>query len=169
MAAGLRCGSTTIKYLLFFFNFIFCLCGLALLVLGVLGTLRSIDSDQIANLKNSFIVICVVGGAIFVISFCGCCGAVRESNCMLVTFAVLLLTIIICEVAIAIVLFVNIGGIPEAVQLVFKDAKENKNTASMETVNWIQTNFKCCGTKDASFWEGKIPDSCCDSGKCDTK
>ncbi|KAK3910466.1 Leukocyte surface antigen CD53 [Frankliniella fusca] len=165
MAAGLRCGSSTIKYLLFFFNFIFSLFGLAILVLGILGCTKSINTSDLSNLRNSFIVLCIVGGAIFVIAFCGCCGAVRESNCLLVTFAVLLLTIIVCEVVLAIVIFVNLSSIDDGVAAVFNDALKNKNAASMESVDFVQGSFQCCGLKDASFWgSNQLPNSCCSDG-----
>jgi hypothetical protein len=38
-----------------------------------------------ANFAASPIALMVVGSIIFVIAFYGCCGAIRESHCMIVT------------------------------------------------------------------------------------
>jgi CD63 antigen len=108
------CGITTVKHLLFFFNFVFALCGLAMLIAGAL-TYANIDKSNYfmeevsekVNFTASPIALMVVGSIIFVIAFFGCCGAIRESNCMIITFAVLLLAILIMEIAIRIVVFVR--------------------------------------------------------------
>jgi CD63 antigen len=68
------------------------LCGLGLLVAGAL-TYANIDQvdyflDRVSNEVNFSappIVLIVVGSIIFVIAFYGCCGAIRESHCMIVT------------------------------------------------------------------------------------
>lgn len=68
------------------------LCGLAILIAGAL-TYANIDKadyfmDKVHNEVNftaSPIALMVVGSIIFVIAFFGCCGAVRESHCMIVT------------------------------------------------------------------------------------
>ncbi|KAJ1522195.1 hypothetical protein ONE63_002503 [Megalurothrips usitatus] len=169
-AAGLRCGSTTIKYLLFFFNFLFVLCGLVILVVGGLAA----TSPGIGgfSISGPVIFILVVGGAIFLVSFFGCCGAVRESHCMLVTFACLLLTIIVCEVVAAVLLFLAANGaggvdLEKAFSKAFEDAKaDQSNKGAMDAVNAVQQAFQCCGVKDSSMWAGKVPNSCCPSNQC---
>ena len=41
-------------------------------------------SKQVSILEGSAYAIIGVGAAIFVIGFCGCCGALKESQCLLV-------------------------------------------------------------------------------------
>lgn len=68
------------------------LCGLAILVAGAL-TYANIDKvdyymDKVQNEVNisaSPIALIVVGSIVFIIAFYGCCGAIRESHCMIVT------------------------------------------------------------------------------------
>ncbi|KAL6429212.1 hypothetical protein ACFW04_008142 [Cataglyphis niger] len=84
------CGMGMIKYLLFIFNFIFVLCGLAILVVGVLvriGDQKYAEEmkDITGDLAFPSIALIVIGSIIFVIAFFGCCGAIRESHCMIVT------------------------------------------------------------------------------------
>jgi uncharacterized membrane protein YidH (DUF202 family) len=72
--------------------FLLQLCGLAILIAGAL-TYANIDKvdyymDKVNNEVNvsaSPIALIVVGSIVFVIAFYGCCGAIRESHCMIVT------------------------------------------------------------------------------------
>lgn len=71
-------------------NILLQLCGLAILVLGVLVQVRnkhySDHLDEITrNLTFPSITLIVIGSIIFIIAFLGCCGAIRESHCMMVT------------------------------------------------------------------------------------
>lgn len=68
----------------------FQLSGLAIIIVG--GVLLANGSDMAdlledvqTELKAPQIVLIVVGVIIFVIAFLGCCGAVKESRCMLIT------------------------------------------------------------------------------------
>jgi Tetraspanin family. len=68
------------------------LCGLAVLIVGALSY-ANIDEasyfmDKVNNEVNvsaSPIALIVVGSIVFIIAFYGCCGAIRESHCMIVT------------------------------------------------------------------------------------
>jgi hypothetical protein len=53
------------------------------------------------------ILMMVAGAIIVVISFMGCCGTLRESKGMMVTYATLLVVVLLVEVAIAVVIFTN--------------------------------------------------------------
>lgn len=66
--------------------------GLAILIVGALSYANIEKADFImekvnneVNFAASPITLIVVGSIIFVIAFFGCCGAIRESHCMIVT------------------------------------------------------------------------------------
>uniref|UniRef100_A0A3Q2ZW37 CD63 molecule n=1 Tax=Kryptolebias marmoratus TaxID=37003 RepID=A0A3Q2ZW37_KRYMA len=101
---GMKC----VKYLLFFFNFIFWLCGFALIIVGVMVQVSLHKTFMIhdATASAAPIVIITVGVLIFFIAFFGCCGAWKENHCMITTFAVLLSLIIVAEIAAAILGYV---------------------------------------------------------------
>ncbi|XP_063973654.1 CD63 antigen-like isoform X2 [Diachasmimorpha longicaudata] len=168
------CGSSCIKYILFIFNFIFVLCGLALLIPGILvetnlGAISKETSESIGAIEGTAIALIVIGSIIFVIAFFGCCGAIRESHCMTVTYAVLLLTILVIQVGIAIWAFVALKHVePSTVEEILQTpVKEywRKESARSE-VDLIQETLHCCGAKSADDWSmqplnGTIPWSCC--------
>ncbi|MBN3297679.1 CD63 antigen [Amia ocellicauda] len=159
---GMKC----VKFLLFFFNFIFWLCGLALIVIGVLVQMSLQNTLRITNASASGvpIVIISVGVVIFFIAFFGCCGAWKESACMVTMFAILLTLIILVEVAAAIAGYIfkdKVRGIlTESFRDLVKtypDKPENK-----KVMDDMQSEFHCCGALNASDWQNNsVPDSCC--------
>jgi CD63 antigen len=71
-------------------NILLQLCGIAILALGVVVKVGSKNyaermKDITDNLTFPAITLIVIGSIIFVIAFFGCCGAIRESHCMVVT------------------------------------------------------------------------------------
>lgn len=125
--------------------------------------------EATSDLTFPAISLIVLGSIIFIIAFFGCCGAIRESHCMIVTFATLLLTILVIQVAVAIYTFVTLGRADDfhlkeayADQVFYKynDAQENR-----DLVNVVQRELTCCGVdsyKDFRNITPKIPGSCCD-------
>lgn len=167
-----------IKYLLFIFNFIFALCGLAILIVGVLVHLELTHyADAIQeNVSFPSITLIVIGVIIFIIAFFGCCGAIRESHCMIVTFASLLLTILIIQVAVAIYAFVvlkNSDDLTASIKKVYADEifpKYGQDDESTKVIDEVQILLECCGVQDYSDFLKKgvqIPYSCCKNAKKD--
>ncbi|XP_029995179.1 CD63 antigen [Sphaeramia orbicularis] len=165
---GMKC----VKFLIFFFNFIFWLCGLALIVVGILVQIALHKSFTIRDPSASGapIVIIVVGVVIFFITFFGCCGAWKENYCMVTTFAILLSLIILVEIAAAIAGYIYRGKLNNVVQDSLADMITNYNTSSAEfreTVDKLQEDLHCCGINSSLDWrhfnpDGKsVPDSCC--------
>ncbi|XP_028849967.1 CD63 antigen [Denticeps clupeoides] len=164
---GMKC----VKFLLFFFNFIFWICGLALIVLGVVVQLKAHSTLLIINASGSEIplVLIGVGVIIFFIAFFGCCGAWKENQCMVTMFAILLSLIIITEIGTAIAGYVLRGQLKEVVDKGLKDliSDYNKTEAVKKAVDDIQRDLHCCGVNSPADWANfttsgnSVPDSCC--------
>ncbi|KAJ8390491.1 hypothetical protein AAFF_G00102880 [Aldrovandia affinis] len=165
---GLKC----VKFLLFFFNFLFWLCGLALIVLGILVQVALHNTPVMRNASGSAapLALIAVGVIIFFISFFGCCGAWKESHCMVTTFAVLLSLIIIIEIGTAIAGYIFRGKLNGIVHDGLKDMISNyKNSTDdfRKSVDKLQEDMKCCGANSSTDWGSfmsggdSVPDSCC--------
>ncbi|XP_029011880.1 CD63 antigen [Betta splendens] len=168
---GVEGGMKCVKYLLFFFNFIFWICGLALIVVGVVVQVRLNKSLMISDTSSSAvpILLIVVGVVIFFIAFFGCCGAWKENYCMVTMFAILLTLIIIVEIAAVITGYVFRNKISKVVQDSLSDMVTKYNTTSevRKSLDEIQKSWKCCGVNSSADWIGfrsdqnSVPDSCC--------
>merc|ERR1711915_1036831 len=89
------------------------------------------------NYVNTPIFIIILGGVIFAIALFGCCGAWKESKCLIYTYGSVLVIILIAQVAAAIAAFALQGALK---------AEITKN---------MQNGFE----------ENKsVPDSCCKAG-----
>ncbi|KAG7477427.1 hypothetical protein MATL_G00069590 [Megalops atlanticus] len=168
VAGGTKC----IKYLLFFFNFLFWICGLALIILGIVVQVATHNTPMIEKASGSAapIVLIVVGVIIFFIAFFGCCGAWKENYWMVATFAVLLSLIIIIEIGAAIAGYVFRGKLGEIVDTGLKDMIARYNSSSVDfrkTMDKMQETLKCCGANSSADWANydkdhtSVPDSCC--------
>lgn len=70
---------------------IFQLCGIALIAVGVGFLLKYdevLDAFRDVNVNVAPIAFIVIGSAIFLIAFFGCCGAIFESECMVSTVCI---------------------------------------------------------------------------------
>lgn len=165
------CCDGCIKYLLFFFNLIFSLSGLAIIIVG--GILLSqvsdfgnILSDISSGLTAPQITLIVVGVIIFVVATLGCCGAIRESRCMLISFAVLLLTIFVIELAIGIYAVTNFDNLKTDIEkgLGKNFDKYSSDSDVREAYDALQKTVECCGIQGMGDYQNRgllIPDSCC--------
>ncbi|XP_060930333.1 CD63 antigen [Limanda limanda] len=169
---GVEGGMKFVKFLLFFFNFIFWLCGLALIVVGILVQVAMHDTPMIhdATASGGPIVVIIVGVVIFFIAFFGCCGAWKENYCMVTMFAILLCLIIIVEIAAAIAGYVFRNKLSEVVQDSLTEMIDRYNNGTDEfrkSVDKLQEDLKCCGVNSSSDWRNfkpagnSVPDSCC--------
>ncbi|CAK9831587.1 CD63 antigen [Anthophora retusa] len=167
------CGIGMIKYLLYIFNFIFAVCGLAILAIGVVAHLRLLRVNEQLGTGVTFTsaTVIAVGTIIFVVSFLGCCGAIRESHCTIITFASLLLFMLLIQIAVAVYTFMVIKSgnnhdfLTENYEKIFNEYVKAENTnKATEFIDFIQADMQCCGVLNADDFikrGNSIPWSCC--------
>lgn len=159
---GMKC----IRVLLFAFNVLFTLIGIGLIASGAYVQINLKGYSDIigGHFSAAAIFLIVLGVLIFMIAAFGCCGAYKENYCCIMTFAVILIIICICELAAGIAGFVYKDKVDEKVRNLMEETiKNGKANADWDKV---QEEFKCCGVVNASDWNN-IPSSCCPgSGNC---
>lgn len=155
-----------VKYLLFAFNAIFVLCGIALIAVGgvVLSALNPQKSFYEGYL-GAPVAIIVLGVFVFVLAFLGCCGAIRESYHMIMAFSILLTVILICELGAAIAAYVYRSKIEHALKTAATNsiAKYGNDTEVNKLWDDIQSNLHCCGANSTADFTVPIPPSCCEN------
>lgn len=157
---------------MFFFNFLFWVCGTLILALAI--WLRvSKDGKEIVmsgdSSTNPFVavnILIAVGAIIMVMGFLGCCGAVKESRCMLLLFFIGLLLILILQVA-AGILGATFKSESNRIlnETLYNNAKllsETSNEAKefQQAMIAFQSEFECCGLRfGAADWGSNFPEA----------
>ncbi|KAL7639460.1 UNVERIFIED_CONTAM: hypothetical protein RMT77_009961 [Armadillidium vulgare] len=165
------------KTFLFILNLLIWLGSCGLLAIGIFGL---VDSPYARNVADGHIVLSVViifiivGGLGFIISFIGCCGALRGSKCLIITYVVILsilLAIIFIGLIIAFLYRNNIENIARD-QMLNTLRRYNPREEGDIVQSWdvMQKKIMCCGVSDYKDWQEfndnfkggtRIPQSCC--------
>ncbi|KAG5336538.1 CD63 protein, partial [Acromyrmex charruanus] len=166
---GLRC----IKYLLCAVNSLFVLTGVMIISVGT--TIYAVYENFSHFLDTSYFspatVLIVVGILVFIIAFMGCCGALRESTCMVLVFAFLLSVVLIMELAAAVAAYALQDGIKDllAENIKMTMHQYEKNEEAKFAIDFMQSRLRCCGYNSYLDWNYipfnnthvDVPDSCC--------
>jgi len=168
------CGTALVKYILFARNFNFVLCGIGLIVAGALtqtGYLKYVDflDEPLGAYQAPPIMMIVIGSIVFLIAFAGCCGAIRENNCLMTTYAILMGVILVVEVAVVVVIVVYQDDFQKFLGDEMKKSMpkyyevSDRGTEVKNTWDILQREYKCCGVDAPSDWGiVGLPKSCCD-------
>ncbi|XP_078671337.1 tetraspanin-8-like [Branchiostoma floridae x Branchiostoma belcheri] len=170
MAEG--CCASIIKTLLFIFNFIFWIAGAVLLGVGIWLRVDPAVAEVVSGelnmtwFYNACYVLIAAGVITMIVGFLGCCGAIKESKCMLMTFAILLGLLFVIELAAGILAIVYKDKIGDYARQSFTDALhgetvESKNDDFKNAVRSIQKKFTCCGLTSTDNWGFPCLESTC--------
>ncbi|XP_056305342.1 CD81 protein [Danio aesculapii] len=142
---GMKC----VKFLLFIFNFIFWLMGSLVLAVGLWlrldpNTVSLLGEDGPDTFFIGVYILIAAGGLVMLVGFFGCCGAVRESQCLLGLFFACLLVIFGAEVAAGVFGFINKDKIIQEIKHFYDEsAGINNNNATVQSYHIV---LSCCGS-----------------------
>jgi len=194
-----------IKYMLFATNFLVFIMGCVVLGIGIFAIVNgaalmdlvdeantALDKDLTLNVFTSAaIILIVVSVFVVIVTFFGCCGAIKESKCMLGTyFTIILVMFVILIVGSVIGYQASFDKISDELddtmtKFLDKSQTEGENVdkgklAITKAWNSVQEDYTCCGSNFSSTYnswdktvEGndpdlpyplngnKVPESCC--------
>lgn len=186
--AELEVGMKCVKYMLFVANFMFVLVGFLLISIGT--TIKAIYGDFEVFMEDHYYsasnLAVAIGVIIFFVALFGCVGAVKESVCLVNTYAFLLFCILILEISASIAAYVMRANLEQTIKRNMINAMDSYDTYAVQyTWNATQYNLRCCGVSGPSDWnkfsevfdltevpsnDGNttyhIPDSCCVNEYC---
>ncbi|KAJ8367125.1 hypothetical protein AAFF_G00330870 [Aldrovandia affinis] len=147
---------TFVKFMMFLFNFLIFLAGGTLLAVGIWV---SVDGSSFLQVLGPFSTqamqfvnvgyFCIAIGALLVLlGFLGCCGAQKESKCLLIMFFSIVLIIFIAEVAAGVVALAYSSFAESILKAWATPALQNeygKEPVVTQIWNTTMSELKCCG------------------------
>ncbi|KYQ60666.1 CD63 antigen, partial [Trachymyrmex zeteki] len=114
------------------------------------------------------LLMIVVGVIVFLVSFFGCCGAVKENHCMIITFSVLLLLIFALELGAGITGYMMRGEVANMLENRLNGTLRQYEINPDIRRSWdiMQHDLQCCGMNSPADWphigfrDNTVPDSC---------
>jgi len=172
------CCANLVKYSLFLTNFLVFVLGCVTLGFGIWivvdkpsftdlfenasDVLNDYGADtsgvDIGLYSSAPYILIAVAVIVSLIAFFGCCGAIKENKCMLITYFVIMLAIFIAGIVGVVLTFQ--GTLEDQIKKPLKDSMDYYKPASDATQdvayrnvwNEIQHELKCCGVDNASDW-----------------
>ncbi|XP_075228558.1 tetraspanin-33-like isoform X1 [Lycorma delicatula] len=162
--------SSCVKYMIFLLNFAFWLFGGLLIGIGTYAFLDKwrdlsghvdwhglVKLDTIYDIVlNISLVLIIAGAVVFVVSFAGCVGALRENTCLLKFYSLCLLIFFLLEMAVAIMGFV----FPHTMQSMLEESFTDKiihtyrDDADLQNlIDFAQQEFRCCGLSSEGYMD----------------
>ncbi|XP_071809075.1 CD9 antigen-like [Asterias amurensis] len=167
-----------LRCVMVFFNTLLWLAGVAMLGFGLwlrynqvfFPHLAATSDEEVLSAVSAYnigtYVLMAVGGAIMTIGILGCCGAVKESICLLGLYFVVLFLLFGVEIGASAWTYLNREELGEKVGDYFETLVKDKYSTESNTqvaVDYTQSSLKCCGANGPDDWliSGQfIPQSC---------
>ncbi|XP_006634955.1 tetraspanin-1 [Lepisosteus oculatus] len=172
---------TFVKVMMVLFNLIIFLGGATLLAVGIwasvdggsfLKVLGPISAQAVQFVNVGYFCI-AIGAVLVLLGFLGCCGAQRESKCLLIMFFAIVLIIFIAEVAAAVVALAYTSFAESILRAWATPALQNEYSIQPDVTkiwNVTMTELNCCGFMnytdftDSVYYKnhnGTYPSFCC--------
>lgn len=177
MAKDGCCSTTCLKNVLNFFNLIFLFAAVTLVIVTVWKLGNQTELIDLTSATYSVLIdfLIVAGILLFLVSFLGCYGVIKENRRVLLVYIFILLFIVLLELMVAFLGYVYKENVDE-------ELKVNLNRTMLESfgvdeaktlaINVMQRKFSCCGAVQFEDWRysvwktsnmtrNLVPDSCC--------
>ncbi|KAM7387830.1 hypothetical protein PAMP_024043 [Pampus punctatissimus] len=148
-------GYRGIKYTLFICCYVFWVVSAVLIAVGIYAKIS----------KERALLLIIVGSVMFLITFLGCFGALRNITCLLKMFLGILAVILLLQVAAGIVGYLFTDMVMERTEkLMMKAIFRYREDQDLENaIDFIQKKFQCCGVESYTDWSHNAYFECVDT------
>jgi len=159
-----------LKWIVFLVNLIFWLAGVGVLALSIwllFDQAVVLMAKGAQDYATGTYVLMAAGALMTIIGFLGCCGALRESQCLLGTFFVFLMIILVAEIAGGVWAYMNRADLNKMVQESVRETVRRdygKDEVTTKTFDLIQQSLKCCGSESFASWANSAYNGVGDQG-----
>ncbi|KAL4634826.1 tetraspanin-33-like isoform X2 [Arapaima gigas] len=154
-----------IKYTLFFGCYLFWVAGGIMVAVGIYAKFAK-EGDAVDSLTTDPALLLIsVGLLMFVVTFLGCFGALRNAACLLKIFLGILVVILLLQTAVAFVGFLFSDLVLERTDLLIRRGIEQyRDDPDLENVvDFLQKKFQCCGGHSYRDWSYNLYFECAKS------
>ncbi|XP_066504217.1 tetraspanin-33 [Hoplias malabaricus] len=151
-----------IKYTLFVCCYIFWVASGVLLSVGIYAKLAK-EKDVVDTLTTDpALLLLTVGSLMFIITFLGCFGALRDAGVLLKTFIGILVVILLLQIAAAVLAFLFSDMVLHRTELLMNKAialyREDMDLENL--IDFVQKKFFCCGVDHFTDWSQNVYFNC---------
>ncbi|KAE8294705.1 Tetraspanin-33 [Larimichthys crocea] len=111
------------------------------------------------------LLLIVVGSIMFLVTFLGCFGALRNATCLLKTFLGILVAVLLLQIAAGVVGYLFTDMVMERTEkLMMKAIFRYREDQDLENaIDFIQKKFQCCGVESYKDWSQNAYFECSDT------
>ncbi|XP_070610605.1 tetraspanin-33 [Erythrolamprus reginae] len=152
-----------VKYLLFFFNFLFWVISVTLVAVGIYARVfKHAEAAVACFAMDPALLLVAIGVLVFFITFCGCVGSLRENICLLQTFSFCLALLLLLQLAVGILGFVFSEKAREKMNDMVSNAivHYRDDLDLQNLIDFGQTEFSCCGGVSYKDWSQNMYFNC---------
>lgn len=146
------------KFFLFVLNFIVFGIGVGVITLASIILANSGQFEVLIS-SGTFtvpVILLILGIIVMIIGFFGCFGALRESPCLLYSYASVVLVLLVAQVAVVIYGFVKKDDILETISdgmiEIFEKYGDPTNLDFTQSLDVAQHKLQCCGVFNYTDW-----------------
>ncbi|XP_075258210.1 tetraspanin-17-like [Convolutriloba macropyga] len=145
-----------IKFILFSFNVLFWIISFILVIIGIWAIAVNADyGNAVSGVLTPSLLLVVLGVVIFLVSFAGCVGALRENTYLLKAFIAIMGIGIILQLIFVIVVFTLNGRMQASLDRFFQKSVKlyNDDVDLKNIMDYIQHELECCGGEGPNDWD----------------
>lgn len=151
-----------IKYTLFVCCYILWVASGVLLAVGIYAKLAK-EKDVVDTLTTDpALLLLTVGSLMFIITFLGCFGALKDASILLKLFLGILLVILLLQIAAAFLAFLFSDMVLHKTEQLMKKAiiRYREDPDLENVIDFVQKKFLCCGVDDYLNWSSNVYFNC---------